>query len=592
MLRTNTCGELRGSHVDQEVTLCGWVDTRRDYGGLVFIDLRDRYGKIQVVFDLAKSSDADLHAAAQSLRAEDVLRVTGRVVRRAEKDVNPKLATGEIDIQATKLEVLNKSKQVPFEPRTSDPPNEEMRLRYRFIDLRRPRLQELVIFRHKFTKLVRDYFDQHGFLDIETPMLGRSTPEGARDYLVPSRVHEGCFYALPQSPQIYKQILMVAGFDRYMQVARCFRDEDLRADRQPEFTQIDVEMAFVEREDILQTIDGLVAFLMQEIRGVKVKLPLPRLSHHEALERYGSDKPDLRYGMELRDLSDLAPGCGFSVFEKVVEEGGRVRGLNAEQAAAKYSRRNMDELTLFVKDFKAGGLVYFRVTEAGLDSPTAKFFDAPKQQAIIERFQAKSGDLILIVADKGPVTSAALAALRSRLGKELKLFDPNEMHFAWLLDFPLFAWNEEEKRWDAEHHPFCNPVNEDVPYFETDPGKIRAQSYDMVINGYEGASGSVRIHDPAVQQKVFDLLGIQAEEAEKRFSFLLEALRYGAPPHAGIALGLDRWVMLFMGCDNIRDVIAFPKTQKAADLLSGAPSEVDGRQLKELHIKIDAPDKK
>ena len=587
LLRTQTCGQLRAEHVGQTVTVCGWVDSRRDHGGLVFIDLRDRYGKVQVVVD--PSQGAELHDLSGSVRNEDVLRVTGNVVRRAEKDINPKLPTGEIDVRAAHLEVLNKSRVVPFEPGTTNPPNEELRLKYRFLDLRRPRLQELMIFRHRLTKLVRDYFDKHGFLEIETPMLGRSTPEGARDYLVPSRVHPGCFYALPQSPQIYKQILMVAGFDRYMQIARCFRDEDLRADRQPEFTQVDVEMAFVEREDILQTIDGLVAHLMQELRGEKILLPLPRLSYAEAMERFGSDKPDLRYGMELVDISDIAAACGFGVFKNAVAAGGRVRGLNAAGAAAKYSRKQIDELTVFVGDFKAKGLAFFRVADAGLDSPIAKFFEAPHQQAIIERFAAKPGDLIFLVADKPAVTSAALGALRARLGKELNLFDPTSMHFAWILDFPLFSWNEEEKRWDAEHHPFCNPVPGDVPFFESDPGKIRATSYDLVINGYEGASGSVRIHDPAVQQKVFDLLGIPPEEAEKRFSFLLEALRYGAPPHAGIALGLDRWVMLFTGCDNIRDVIAFPKTQRAADLLSGAPSPVDDRQLRELNIKVDMP---
>ncbi len=586
-MRTHTCGQLRPEHVDQTVTVCGWVDSRRDHGHLVFIDLRDRYGKVQIVID--PSQGEELHDLAGSVRNENVLRVTGLVVRRADKDVNPKLPTGEIDIRSTHLEVLNKSLVVPFEPGTTTPPNEELRLKFRFLDLRRPRLQELTIFRHKLTKLIRDYFDRHGFLDIETPMLGRSTPEGARDYLVPSRVHPGCFYALPQSPQIYKQILMVAGFDRYMQIARCFRDEDLRADRQPEFTQVDVEMAFVEREDILQTIDGLAAFLMQEIRGEKISLPLPRLSYAEAMERFGSDKPDLRYGMELKEISDIAAGCGFGVFKNCIGAGGRVRGINAAGAAAKYSRKQIDELTTFVGDFKAKGLAFFRVTETSLDSPIAKFFNPEEQQKIIQRFEAKAGDLIFLVADQPKVTSAALGALRARLGKELNLFDPLQMHFAWVLDFPLFSWNEEEKRWDAEHHPFCNPVPEDVSYFDSDPGKIRASSYDLVINGCEGASGSVRIHDPSVQQKVFDLMGIPPAEAEARFSFLLEALRYGAPPHAGIALGLDRLVMLFTGCDNIRDVIAFPKTQKAADLLSGAPSSVDDKQLRELSIRVVEP---
>jgi aspartyl-tRNA synthetase len=576
---------LRQENVGNYVTLCGWVDGRRDHGGVVFIDLRDRYGLTQIVFH--PGENRELHDLAGTLRNEDVLRVSGNVLPREEGKTNPKLATGAVEVEADNLVILNKSKTPPFLPSAPDLPGEDIRLRYRFLDLRRTQLQESMIFRHKFTKIVRDYFDEQGFLDIETPMLGRSTPEGARDYLVPSRVHEGTFYALPQSPQIYKQILMIAGLDRYMQIARCFRDEDLRADRQPEFTQIDLEMAFVEREDILSTIDGLVVRLMRELRGVEVELPLPRLTHREALERFGSDKPDLRFGMELVDLRDVAERCEFGVFKNAIAGGGRVRGLCAPQAAAKYSRKIIDELTAWVGDFGAKGLAFFRVTETGLDSPIAKFFSAEDQQAIIGKFNAQPGDLIFCVADKAKVTSAALAALRNRLAKELALYDPRQMHFAWVIDFPLFTYNDDEKRWDAEHHPFCDPVPEDVGFFETDPGQIRAQSYDMVINGYEAASGSVRIHDPAVQQKVFDLLGINAEEAEVRFGFLLEALRYGAPPHAGVALGLDRWVMLFLGDDNIRDVIAFPKTQKAADMLTGAPSTVDDRQLRDLHIRID-----
>lgn len=587
MLRTHTCGDLRLSNSKDTVTLCGWVDGYRDHGGIVFIDLRDRYGLTQVVFD--PDNGKEMLEIAQSLRNEDVIQVTGVVAPRPENMVNAKLLTGEIDLYARELKVLNKCKTPPFLPSTPELPNEELRLRHRFVDLRRPQLQEAMIIRHKITKIVRDYFDEHGFLDIETPMLGRSTPEGARDYLVPSRVHPGTFYALPQSPQIYKQILMVAGMDRYMQIARCFRDEDLRADRQPEFTQIDVEMSFVTLEDILSTIDGLTVHMMKKLRNIDVQTPLPRLTHHEAMERFGSDKPDLRFGMELVDLQEIATRCGFGVFNKTIESGGRVRGLVAPQAAAKYSRKNIDELTAYVGEYGAKGLAFFRVTETGLDSPIAKFFTPEDQQAIISLLGAKSGDLIFCVADTNKVTSAALSALRNRLGRELKLYDPKEMHFSWVIDFPLFTWNEEEKRWDAEHHPFCDPVPEDVPYFETDPSKIRAQSYDMVINGYEAASGSVRIHDPAVQQKVFDLLGIQAEEAEERFGFLLEALRFGAPPHAGIALGLDRWVMLFLGNDNIRDVIAFPKTQRAMDLLTGAPAEVESRQLRDLKIKVDLP---
>ncbi len=587
MLRTQTCGELRLEHQGQVVTLCGWVNSARDHGGLVFIDLRDRYGLTQVVFD--PDNGAELHALARSLRNEDVVQVTGKVVPRGEKLVNPKLLTGQIELVVAEMKVLNKSRTPPFMPSSTEIPGEEIRLKYRFLDLRRQPLQEAMIFRHKLTKAVRDYFDNNGFLDIETPMLGRSTPEGARDYLVPSRVHEGCFYALPQSPQIYKQMLMVAGFDRYMQVARCFRDEDLRADRQPEFTQIDVEMAFVTMEDILSMIDGLVAYVMKAVRGVDHPIPLPRMSYREAAEKYGSDKPDLRFGVELHCLGAIAARCGFSVFKNTIESGGRVRGICAPGGAAKYSRKLIDELTEFVKTYGAQGLAFFRVTESGLDSPITKFFSVEDQQAIITEFAAKPGDIIFCVADKYKVTSAALAALRNRIGKELQLYDPRAMHFSWLLDFPLFNWNEEDKRWDAEHHPFCDPVPEDVPFFETDPGQIRAQSYDMVINGYEAASGSVRIHDSVVQQKVFDLLGIKSQEAEERFGFLLEALRYGAPPHAGVALGLDRWVMLLLGNDNIRDVIAFPKTQKAADMLTGAPSTVDDRQLRDLHIKVNAP---
>ncbi len=588
MLRTHTCGELRPEHVDQTVALCGWVDRRRDHGGLIFIDLRDRWGITQVVFN--PQYDAQLHQRAGSLRHEDVIRVEGVVVARTGSLVNPRLATGEIEIRARSLELLNRSRTPPFEPNKGDLPNEELRLKYRFIDLRREPLQRAMTLRHRMTKIVRDYFDEQGFLDIETPMLGRSTPEGARDYLVPSRVHPGCFYALPQSPQIYKQILMVAGFDRYMQIARCFRDEDLRADRQPEFTQIDVEMSFVQRDDVLDTIDGLYARLMRELKGVEVELPLPRYTYRDVMERFGTDKPDLRFGMELVDIGDLAAEAEFGVFHKALEAGGRVRGLCVPGGAERYTRKPIEELTAFVGEYGARGLAWMRVAEDGLQAPIAKFFSETQQRALIERMQASPGDMLFFVADSESVTSAALAALRNRLARELKLFDPNQMHACWVVDFPLVSWNEEEKRWDAEHHPFCDPVPEDVPLLETDPGRVRAQSYDLVINGHEAGSGSIRIHDPEVQAKVFALLGIDADEAERRFGFLLEALRYGAPPHGGVALGLDRWVMIFGGYENIRDVIAFPKTQKATDLLSGAPAPVDEKQLRELHIRVDLPE--
>jgi aspartyl-tRNA synthetase len=588
VLRTHTCGELRKEDAGQPVSVCGWVDSYRDHGNLVFVDLRDRYGLVQVVFDSNECPDD--HIVARTLRNEDVIRVQGKVKQRGEGLANPNLATGEIEVRTEKLTVLNKSKTPPFEPTGDNIPNEELRLKHRYVDLRRPALQEAMILRHKLCQATREYFNQNDFLEIETPMLGKSTPEGARDYLVPSRVHPGSFYALPQSPQLYKQLLMVGGLDRYYQLARCFRDEDLRADRQPEFTQIDVEMSFVEQEDILSTIDGLMAHLVKSLRGTELPLPLLRLTHAEAMERFGNDKPDMRFGMELVDIADIAAACGFGVFSKTIESGGRVRGINAKGAAEKYTRRMIDELTAWLGDFGARGLAFFRVKEGKLDSPIAKFFSDEHQAAIIEKLGGENGDLLFFVADKGPVTSAALAALRNRLGKELELYDPLELKMLWVVNFPLYTWEEEDNRWKAEHHPFCYPHPDDLGLFDTDPGKMRAQSYDLVCNGYEAASGSVRIHDPAVQQKVFDFIGIAPEEAEERFGFLLNALRYGAPPHAGVALGLDRWVMMFLGNDNIRDVIAFPKTQKAADQMTEAPSPVDAPQLRDLHIQLNLPD--
>ena len=587
MLRTHTCGELRAESVGTTATLCGWVEEYRDHHGIVFIDLRDRYGLTQVKFALSDGSETQ--TLARSLRHEDVIRVTGEVVSRPDDMHNPKLATGAIEVRGAALELLNRSQTPPFQPNGRELPNEELRLTYRYLDLRRDELQRNLALRHRLAKLTRDYFDAQGFLEIETPMLGKSTPEGARDYLVPSRIHPGHFFALPQSPQIYKQILMVAGFDRYFQIARCFRDEDLRADRQPEFTQIDVEMAFVEREDVLTTIDGLVDTFVREIRGQQIPLPLKRISYAEAMEKYGSDKPDLRFGLELVDVGEIAAECDFGVFKSTIASQGRVRGVCVPQAAEKYSRKDIDGLTAFVKEYGAKGLAFFRVKEGRLDSPIAKFFSDEHQQALIAKLGANDGDLLFFVADQPAVTTAALGALRSRLGKELELYDPEELSCFWVLDFPLVTWNEDENRWDAEHHPFCSIYDEDVPLLESDPSKVRALSYDLVCNGYEAASGSIRIHDPKVQQQVFDLIGVSAEEAEQRFNFLLEALRYGAPPHGGIALGLDRWVMLFAGGDNIRDVIAFPKTQKASDLMSGAPGPVDEKQLRELHVKTDLP---
>ena len=586
MLRTHTCGELRREHAGQTVTLCGWVNSYREQGKeLVFVDMRDRYGKTQVVF--TSDDDTKMDSVARKLRREDVVKVVGQVAYRGDGLVNPKLVTGDIEIRVQELTVLSKSKTPPFEIEGGELPNEELRLKYRFVDLRRAELQKSIIMRHELVQAVREYFNTREFLEIETPMLGRSTPEGARDYLVPSRVHPGSFYALPQSPQIYKQILMVAGFDRYYQIARCFRDEDLRADRQPEFTQIDVEMAFVERDDILNTIDGLIAFVMKKVRGVDIQVPLPRYTYRDMMERYGSDKPDLRFGLEIVDIEKVAAVCDFGVFKAVMNSGGRVRGINAKGAAEKYSRRLLDvDLKNFVGDFGAKGLAYMKVVGNKLESTIVKFFTEEQQREILTLMNGQDGDLLLFVADSPKVTNAALAALRNRLGKELNLYDPTQFQCQWVLDFPLVTWNADEDRFDAEHHPFCQPNPEDAEFLKTDPGKVRADSYDLVVNGYEAASGSVRIHDPEVQQMVFDLLKINPEEAEMRFGFLLEALRYGAPPHAGIALGLDRWVMLLAGDDNIRDVIAFPKTQKAADMLTGAPAPVDDRQLKDLSIEV------
>jgi aspartyl-tRNA synthetase len=484
-------------------------------------------------------------------------------MHRLEGAVNPKLPTGEIEVIPSRLTLLNKSLTPPFLPTGTELPNEDLRLKYRYLDLRRPEMQRALILRHKIVHGMRRYFDEHGFIDIETPILGRSTPEGARDYLVPSRVHNGSFYALPQSPQLYKQILMMAGFDRYVQVARCFRDEDLRADRQPEFTQLDLEMSFVTADDILELLDGLVARIAKEVLGLDVQLPLARMTYDEAMERFGHDAPDLRFGLELKDVTDIAAACSFNVFKGCAESGGRVRGLNAKGAAAKYSRKNIDELTEFVKnDFGAKGLAWFKVEADGsLASGIAKNFGPELLQRIGQRLEAAPGDLLLFVADKWETTCKALYAIRKRLGEELKLYDPTTMHCSWIVEFPMFAWDEEEKNWAAMHHPFTAPRTQDLELLKTDPGKCRAQAYDLVINGSEAGGGTIRIHDPETQSKVFELLGIDREHAQERFGFLLDALAYGAPPHGGIALGIDRWVMLFAGLDNIRDCIAFPKTQ-------------------------------
>ena len=589
MLRTNTCGELRREHIGKEARLCGWVDSYRDHGGGLFVDLRDRYGMTQVVFN-PPDTPQPIIDESKTLRAEYVVQVIGKVAERPSGMANPKLATGEIELRVTGFKLLNKSLTPPVSPNANaqDLPNEELRLEHRYLDLRRPAMQQTLFLRDRIIKGMRDYFAELNFIDVETPILGRSTPEGARDYLVPSRVSRGSFYALPQSPQLYKQILMMAGYDRYVQVARCFRDEDLRADRQPEFTQLDLEMSFVDADDVIGVIDGLVHKLAKQELGLDVKLPLPRMTYDEALERFGHDAPDLRFGLELVDCTDLAAKSDFRVFSSVAASGGRVRAINAKKGTEHYSRRGIDGLTEYVAGFGAKGLAWFRVEDDGtLSSTIAKNFSPELLQEFGARLKAEPGDLLLFVADQWKVTCKALHALRTKMGAEMKLYEPRAMHFSWIVEFPMFDYDDEERRWVATHHPFTSPRDQDFGLLDTDPGKCRAKAYDLVINGSEAGGGTIRIHDPGIQQQVFSLLGIDEESAEERFGFLLRALRYGAPPHGGVALGIDRWVMLFGGLDNIRDCIAFPKTQRASDLMTGAPGSVETKQLKELGIKID-----
>jgi aspartyl-tRNA synthetase len=589
MMRTHTCGELRSENIGQQVTLCGWIDTTRDHGGAIFLDLRDRYGKTQVV--VGPESGAEALAAAGKLRGEDVVKIQGQVAQRLEGKANAKLATGDIELRASAVTLLNRSETPPFFPNQDELAGEELRLKYRFLDLRRQELQQTLQLRSRIIKVMRDYFDGHGFIDVETPILGRSTPEGARDYLVPSRVHRNHFFALPQSPQLYKQILMVAGFDRYIQVARCFRDEDLRADRQPEFTQLDLEMSFVVAEDVIQMIDGLMARLAREILGIELKSPLPRITYDEAMRRFGHDAPDLRFGMEIVDMTDIAGQTEFRVFRAAADSQGFVRGIKVDRRAEEFSRKRIDELTEVLKrEFGAKGLAWFRCEADGsLWSPISKNIEPTLLEAIKARFAASPGDLILILADTWEITCKGLNALRRRLGAELHLYDPQAMNFSWVVEFPMFDWDAEEQRWVAMHHPFTAPRPQDLELLKTDPSKARAQAYDLVINGYEAGGGTIRIHDRESQQHDFQLLGITPDLAKDRFGFLLDALQYGAPPHGGIALGIDRVVMLFGGLDNIRDAIAFPKTQRAMDLMTEAPGTVEARQLRELHVALANP---
>jgi len=581
--RTHYCGELRAEHIGQEVCLMGWVHRRRDHGGLIFIDLRDRTGIGQLALD--PDRDPEAHGKAEAVRNEFVIAAKGKVSPRPEGTVNTTMITGEVEVEISELRILNPAKTPPFMLDEYTEVAESLRLKYRYLDLRRDTIQQNLIMRHQVAQTVRNYLTDNNFLEIETPILTKSTPEGARDYLVPSRVNPGNFYALPQSPQLFKQLLMVSGFDRYFQIVRCFRDEDLRADRQPEFTQIDCELSFVDQNDVMTIMEGMIASIFKSTLDVELTLPMPRMPFSEVVRRYGVDNPDLRFDLELVDLTDTVKDSGFKVFADVAAKGGLVKAINAKGCST-FSRKDLDDLTDFVAIYGAKGMAWVKVNEDGWQSPIAKFFTEEELAAINEKLGAEVGDLFLFVADTATIANEALGRLRGHIGQKLGLADPKEYKFVWVTEFPLLEWDAEAKRHVAVHHPFTAPMDEDVDYLESDPGKVRAKAYDLVLNGSEIGGGSIRIHDQNIQSQMFNLLGIGNEEAREKFGFLLDALEFGAPPHGGIAFGLDRIMMILTGADSIRDVIAFPKTQKATDMMSEAPGQVDEKQLRELGIRL------
>ncbi|NSL50180.1 aspartate--tRNA ligase [Calidifontibacillus erzurumensis] len=583
--RSHYCGELRETNVGETVQLKGWVQKRRDLGGLIFLDLRDRTGIVQVVVSPEVAGEEGLKTADR-VRSEYVLDIQGKVVARAEGTYNKKIPTGTIEVLAEKITIINQSKTPPFLIEDNVDASEELRLKYRYLDLRRPEMYKTLKMRHDVSRIIRNFLDEHGFIDVETPILTKSTPEGARDYLVPSRVHEGQFYALPQSPQLFKQLLMVAGFDRYYQIARCFRDEDLRADRQPEFTQVDIETSFMDKEELIALMEQMMKTVLKEVKGIDIETPFPRMTYDDAMNRYGSDKPDTRFGMELVDVGEIVKDSDFKVFANAISGGGMVKAINVKGAAEKYSRKDIDQLTEYVSRYGAKGLAWFKVEEDGLKGPIVKFFNEEQQAGIQKTLEAEVGDLLLFVADSKQVVHDSLGALRLKLAKDLQLIDESKFNFLWIVDWPLLEFDPEAGRYFAAHHPFTMPVREDLPLLDTDPSKVRAQAYDIVLNGYELGGGSSRIYERDIQEKMFKVLGIPEEEAREQFGFLLEAFEYGTPPHGGIAIGLDRFVMLLAGRTNLRDTIAFPKTASASDLMTNAPSHVSHDQLLELNLQV------